>query len=243
MGRSCTDWIRALLSFSPLDSLHLISLTRCRPIDMFVTYEGRRPADIAQSKFAVRHMVATEIEAECAARQQDAIEKGTTGKKAGASSSSFFGSKKRKAPEEEHEDHQQPLEAMYHDDEPPVRDELTRVQNDGGVEAKEKTKEKVDIVEKVGGLRVGEKALADLLGVRSIASGRLLRTTAQTCFFDRSPEKQSWWLSECSTHWTTASEKIQGRLQVQRRRLRGRPKTRQDVLLIMMSAIHCPMYF
>lgn len=33
----------------------------CRPIDVFVTYDGKRAADIAVSKYAVRQLVATEV--------------------------------------------------------------------------------------------------------------------------------------------------------------------------------------
>jgi chromosome transmission fidelity protein 18 len=34
-----------------------------RPIDVFVTYDGRRAADIAVSRYAVRHLIATEVRA------------------------------------------------------------------------------------------------------------------------------------------------------------------------------------
>jgi chromosome transmission fidelity protein 18 len=32
-----------------------------RPIDSFVTYDGKRAADIAPPRYAVRHLVATEV--------------------------------------------------------------------------------------------------------------------------------------------------------------------------------------
>ncbi|KAF9509023.1 hypothetical protein BS47DRAFT_184538 [Hydnum rufescens UP504] len=48
-------------------------------IDVFVTYDGKRAGDIAASRYAVRHMVAGEIEAETATRQNDAIEKTPAG--------------------------------------------------------------------------------------------------------------------------------------------------------------------
>ncbi|KZT09714.1 uncharacterized protein LAESUDRAFT_722683 [Laetiporus sulphureus 93-53] len=45
------------------------------PIDVFVTYDGKRAADIAVSKYAVRHIVATEIEDRMAALHIDGGEK------------------------------------------------------------------------------------------------------------------------------------------------------------------------
>ena len=32
-----------------------------RPVDTFVTYDGKRAADIAPPRYAVRHLVATEV--------------------------------------------------------------------------------------------------------------------------------------------------------------------------------------
>lgn len=32
-----------------------------RPVDVFVTYDGRRAPDIAVSRYAVRHLIATEV--------------------------------------------------------------------------------------------------------------------------------------------------------------------------------------
>ncbi len=32
-----------------------------RPVDSFVTYDGKRPADIPPLRYAVRHLVATEV--------------------------------------------------------------------------------------------------------------------------------------------------------------------------------------
>ncbi|KIJ10510.1 hypothetical protein PAXINDRAFT_177467 [Paxillus involutus ATCC 200175] len=46
------------------------------PIDVFVTYDGKRAADIAVSRYAVRHLVAAEIDAALISRQADAVEKG-----------------------------------------------------------------------------------------------------------------------------------------------------------------------
>ncbi|KAH7889597.1 P-loop containing nucleoside triphosphate hydrolase protein [Phlebopus sp. FC_14] len=45
------------------------------PIDVFVTYDGKRAADIAVSRYAVRHLVAAEIDATLIARQADTVEK------------------------------------------------------------------------------------------------------------------------------------------------------------------------
>ncbi|KAF9227797.1 hypothetical protein BS17DRAFT_726296 [Gyrodon lividus] len=55
------------------------------PIDVFVTYDGKRATDIAVSRYAVRHLVAAEIDAALIARQADAIEKGSV-----SSNESFF---------------------------------------------------------------------------------------------------------------------------------------------------------
>ncbi|KDQ61061.1 hypothetical protein JAAARDRAFT_67462 [Jaapia argillacea MUCL 33604] len=45
------------------------------PIDVFVTYDGKRAADIAVSRYAVRHVVATELEAQSIAHQAEATER------------------------------------------------------------------------------------------------------------------------------------------------------------------------
>ncbi|KAI0086408.1 P-loop containing nucleoside triphosphate hydrolase protein [Irpex rosettiformis] len=45
------------------------------PIDTFITYEGKRAADIAVSRYAVRHLVASEIDARLINHQADAVEK------------------------------------------------------------------------------------------------------------------------------------------------------------------------
>ncbi|KAK0463823.1 P-loop containing nucleoside triphosphate hydrolase protein, partial [Desarmillaria tabescens] len=52
------------------------------PIDVFVTYDGKRTADIAVSRYAVRHLVAQEVDAELTAMQTDIVEKGKKGKHA-----------------------------------------------------------------------------------------------------------------------------------------------------------------
>ncbi|KAI0063440.1 P-loop containing nucleoside triphosphate hydrolase protein [Artomyces pyxidatus] len=56
------------------------------PIDVFVTYDGKRAADIAVSRYAVRHLVAAEIDAQLISRQADAVERTQTRKP-----SAFFG--------------------------------------------------------------------------------------------------------------------------------------------------------
>ncbi|KAH9981098.1 P-loop containing nucleoside triphosphate hydrolase protein [Lactifluus volemus] len=56
------------------------------PVDVFVTYDGKRAADIAPPRYAVRHLVATEIDAQLAVRHAEAIERTKTTK-----SSTFFG--------------------------------------------------------------------------------------------------------------------------------------------------------
>ncbi|TFY77930.1 hypothetical protein EWM64_g6081 [Hericium alpestre] len=55
------------------------------PIDVFVTYDGKRAADIAVSRYAVRHLVAAEIDAQLITRQAEAVERSK------ASRPSFFG--------------------------------------------------------------------------------------------------------------------------------------------------------
>ncbi|KAF8447842.1 P-loop containing nucleoside triphosphate hydrolase protein [Boletus edulis BED1] len=44
------------------------------PVDVFVTYDGRRAPDIAISRYAVRHLIATEIDASLVTRQTVAVE-------------------------------------------------------------------------------------------------------------------------------------------------------------------------
>ncbi|KAF8077688.1 P-loop containing nucleoside triphosphate hydrolase protein [Lyophyllum atratum] len=71
------------------------------PIDVFVTYDGKRAADIAVSRYAVRHLVAGEIDAALIARDADVVEKGKRGKH------DFFGtnaSKKSEGAEESSKD-------------------------------------------------------------------------------------------------------------------------------------------
>ncbi|KAF8511117.1 P-loop containing nucleoside triphosphate hydrolase protein [Hysterangium stoloniferum] len=48
------------------------------PIDVFITYDGKRATDVPVSRYAVRHMVAAEIDAELILRQAETVEKGTT---------------------------------------------------------------------------------------------------------------------------------------------------------------------
>ncbi|KIO32526.1 hypothetical protein M407DRAFT_213664 [Tulasnella calospora MUT 4182] len=59
------------------------------PLDVCITYEGKRSSDIPPPRYAVRHMVAAAIEDEYAARQADAVEKNQ-----GRKVSSFFGRQK-----------------------------------------------------------------------------------------------------------------------------------------------------
>ncbi|KAI0823557.1 P-loop containing nucleoside triphosphate hydrolase protein [Trametes gibbosa] len=51
------------------------------PIDVFVTYDGKRAADIAVSRYAVRHLVAAEIDAQVIARHADSLDKTKAGGK------------------------------------------------------------------------------------------------------------------------------------------------------------------
>ncbi|KAL0574691.1 Chromosome transmission fidelity protein 18 [Marasmius crinis-equi] len=54
------------------------------PVDVFVTYDGKRAADMAVPRYAVRHLVAGEIDTRVNT-QQEIVEKGSSGK------SNFFG--------------------------------------------------------------------------------------------------------------------------------------------------------
>ncbi|KAG8948253.1 hypothetical protein FRC04_009891 [Tulasnella sp. 424] len=74
------------------------------PVDVCITYDGKRASDIPPPRYAVRHMVAAAIEDEYAARQLDAVEK-SQGRKV----SSFFGRQKAVAPDPE-EDPEAPHE-------------------------------------------------------------------------------------------------------------------------------------
>jgi len=118
------------------------------PIDIFVTYEGKRSAGIPVSKYAVRHMVAAEIEAEYAARHAEAVEK-SQGKKVPA----FFGrSKRARVPQEGEEEADQEMIAHEDDtvnDDGPEAKALTRVALESTADIKKKGDEKVmDIAEK-----------------------------------------------------------------------------------------------
>ncbi|KAJ3773940.1 P-loop containing nucleoside triphosphate hydrolase protein [Lentinula raphanica] len=59
------------------------------PVDVFVTYDGKRASDIAVSRYAVRHLVAQEVDARINSRQTDIVERGKSGKHA-----NLFGSAK-----------------------------------------------------------------------------------------------------------------------------------------------------
>ncbi|KAF9469336.1 P-loop containing nucleoside triphosphate hydrolase protein [Collybia nuda] len=50
------------------------------PVDVFITYDGKRAPDIPTSRYAVRHLVAGEIDALLITRDADIVEKGTRGK-------------------------------------------------------------------------------------------------------------------------------------------------------------------
>ncbi|KAJ6525742.1 P-loop containing nucleoside triphosphate hydrolase protein [Mycena capillaripes] len=64
------------------------------PIDVFVTYDGKRAADISVSRYAVRHLVAGEIEAQMISRKVDIVERAKRGKH------DFFGKSSAKNAEE-----------------------------------------------------------------------------------------------------------------------------------------------
>ncbi|EIW60316.1 P-loop containing nucleoside triphosphate hydrolase protein [Trametes versicolor FP-101664 SS1] len=64
------------------------------PVDVFVTYDGKRAADLAVSRYAVRHLVAAEIDAQVIARHAEGLES-TKGK-----TDPFFAGKKKAAADE-----------------------------------------------------------------------------------------------------------------------------------------------
>ncbi|EEB87858.1 hypothetical protein MPER_14618, partial [Moniliophthora perniciosa FA553] len=47
------------------------------PVDVFITYDGRRASDIPISRYAVRHLVAEEVDARIGSQTADIVEKGT----------------------------------------------------------------------------------------------------------------------------------------------------------------------
>ncbi|KAF5389958.1 hypothetical protein D9757_003561 [Collybiopsis confluens] len=51
-------------------------------VDVFVTYDGKRASDIAVSRYAVRHLVAQEVDARISSHATDVIDKGRSGKHA-----------------------------------------------------------------------------------------------------------------------------------------------------------------
>lgn len=53
------------------------------PIDVFITYDGKRASDIVASRYAVRHLVAAEVNAKLAARDVEGIEKGKSSNRHG----------------------------------------------------------------------------------------------------------------------------------------------------------------
>ncbi|KAF8197572.1 P-loop containing nucleoside triphosphate hydrolase protein [Pholiota molesta] len=50
------------------------------PIDVFVTYDGKRASDITVSRYAVRHLVSVEIDTKLISRSTEYVEKGKRGK-------------------------------------------------------------------------------------------------------------------------------------------------------------------
>ncbi|KAG0705124.1 P-loop containing nucleoside triphosphate hydrolase protein [Suillus ampliporus] len=109
------------------------------PIDVFVTYDGKRAADIAVSRYAVRHLVATEIDAALIAKQADAVEKGKEHAKA-----NFFKTS-RKSNAENADEAREPMEITE------GNDELRRLDTSsepGPQNKRARTSENVDIADK-----------------------------------------------------------------------------------------------
>jgi len=59
MDSSCTSSIRGFWN-SGRERIPVLMLVH-RPVDSFVTYDGKRAADIPPPRYAVRHLVATEV--------------------------------------------------------------------------------------------------------------------------------------------------------------------------------------
>ncbi|KAF5331123.1 hypothetical protein D9619_005373 [Psilocybe cf. subviscida] len=68
------------------------------PIDVFITYDGKRATDISVSRYAVRHLVSAEVDAKLIARDTEFVEKGKRGKH------EFFGKTSAKAVEADEDD-------------------------------------------------------------------------------------------------------------------------------------------
>ncbi|KAG1891416.1 P-loop containing nucleoside triphosphate hydrolase protein [Suillus subluteus] len=109
------------------------------PIDVFVTYDGKRAEDIAVSRYAVRQLVATEIDAALVAKQADAVEKGKEQAKA-----NFFKSS-RKGVTENVDEAPEPMEVIGGNDE--LR-RLNASSEPGPENKRARTSEKLDIADK-----------------------------------------------------------------------------------------------
>ena len=59
MDNSYTDLIRGFW-YPALADIRVL-MPAYRPVDSFVTYDGKRAADIPPPRYAVRHLVATEV--------------------------------------------------------------------------------------------------------------------------------------------------------------------------------------
>lgn len=89
------------------------------PIDVFVTYDGKRAADIATSRYAVRHLIAAEIDAALAANPVDVAPKGGNSRRSGYSS--------KKILVEQPDDGANSLEVVDKDDPPQLDEDQLRV--------------------------------------------------------------------------------------------------------------------
>ncbi|KAI0006203.1 P-loop containing nucleoside triphosphate hydrolase protein [Russula compacta] len=78
------------------------------PVDSFVIYDGKRAADIAPPRYAVRHLVATEIDAQLAVRHAEAIERTKATKP-----STFFGDARGAKDADENDPPQEESEGMF----------------------------------------------------------------------------------------------------------------------------------
>jgi hypothetical protein len=68
MDSSYTDLIRGFWDSARAD-IRVLMPAAYRPVDSFVTYDGKRAADIPPPRYAVRHLVAAEVSTQPGSRQ------------------------------------------------------------------------------------------------------------------------------------------------------------------------------
>ncbi|KAI9458284.1 P-loop containing nucleoside triphosphate hydrolase protein [Russula earlei] len=92
------------------------------PVDSFVTYDGKRAVDIPPPRYAVRHLVATEIDAQLAVRHAEAIERTKATKP-----STILSSAKETRDADENDPSREEGRGLF--ESPPITDEPPRKRN------------------------------------------------------------------------------------------------------------------